>query len=352
MLRSSVVPPLTVKLLAEVPVPPEVVTVTFPVVEPLATVAVICVALLTVKAEADVPLNFTDDAPVKFVPVITTGVPTGPLPGFIAEIAGTGGVTVKALAEVPVPLGVVTLTVPVVVPLATVAVICVAVFTVNAEATVELNLTAVAPVKFVPVIVTDAPTGPLVGVKLIIVGAASTVKFVPEDPVPTEVVTEILPVFDPAATVAVIWVALSTENVLAAWPPNLTELAPVKFVPVRMTTAPVFPEVGAKLATVGEFGGGAVLFEAALPQAAIARSRPEASTARPIRWTGLETRFPANLLLINDKKFGHAELPGRVSMPHCWRFGGEPQGCVSAKTSASGDRGASVSPAGHLTQGQ
>ena len=34
-----------------------------------------------------------------------------------------------------------------------------------------LNVTAVAPVKFVPLIVTLVPTGPLVGVKLVIVGA-------------------------------------------------------------------------------------------------------------------------------------------------------------------------------------
>jgi len=33
-----------------------------------------------------------------------------------------------------------------------------------------LNVTAVAPVKFVPLIVTLVPTGPLVGVKLLIVG--------------------------------------------------------------------------------------------------------------------------------------------------------------------------------------
>ena len=36
-----------------------------------------------------------------------------------------------------------------------------------------LNVTAVAPVKFVPLIVTLVPTGPLVGVKLVIVGACA-----------------------------------------------------------------------------------------------------------------------------------------------------------------------------------
>ena len=44
--------------------------------------------------------------------------------------------------------------------------------TVNEVAAVPLNLTAVAPVKFVPVIVTLVPTVPLVGLKLVIVGVA------------------------------------------------------------------------------------------------------------------------------------------------------------------------------------
>ena len=38
-------------------------------------------------------------------------------------------------------------------------------------AVVPLNRTAVAPVKFVPLIVTLVPAGPLAGVKLVIVGA-------------------------------------------------------------------------------------------------------------------------------------------------------------------------------------
>ena len=40
-------------------------------------------------------------------------------------------------------------------------------------AAVPLNRTAVAPVKFVPLIVTLVPTGPLVGVKLVIVGGGA-----------------------------------------------------------------------------------------------------------------------------------------------------------------------------------
>jgi hypothetical protein len=65
---------------------------------------------------------------------------------------------------------------------------------------VPLNVTAVAPVKFVPLIVTLAPTIPLVGVKLVIVGGLTTVKLVPLVPVPPGVVTLSGPVVAPAGT--------------------------------------------------------------------------------------------------------------------------------------------------------
>jgi hypothetical protein len=69
-----------------------------------------------------------------------------------------------------------------------------------------LNLTFVAPVKFVPVTVTAAPTTPLVGVKLEIVGVAGTVtvKLPAEVAVPFGVVMLILPVNAPLGTVVVI----------------------------------------------------------------------------------------------------------------------------------------------------
>ncbi len=58
-----------------------------------------------------------------------------------------------------------------------------------------LNWTSADAVKFVPVIVTSVPTGPEVGVKLVIVGRDPevTVKFVALVPVPEAVVTEIGP---------------------------------------------------------------------------------------------------------------------------------------------------------------
>ena len=66
------------------------------------------------------PLNVTDVAPVKFVPLIVTLVPTGPLAGAKLEIVG-GLTTVKLPLLVAVPPGVMTLSGPVVAPAGTVA---------------------------------------------------------------------------------------------------------------------------------------------------------------------------------------------------------------------------------------
>ena len=66
----------------------------------------------------------------------------------------------KLLELVAVPPGVVTVIVPVVAPVGTVAVMLVLELTVN-EALVPLNFTAEAEVKFAPVMVTLVPTAPL-----------------------------------------------------------------------------------------------------------------------------------------------------------------------------------------------
>jgi hypothetical protein len=131
--------------------------------------------------------------------VITTLVPTGPLVGLKLVIAGF---TVKLLALVAVPPGVVTAIVPVVAPPGTVAVIRVVELTVNVVALVPLNLTDVAPPRFAPLITTLVPTGPLAGVKFVIVGA--TVKLLALVAVPPGVVTLIVPVVALFGTVAVI----------------------------------------------------------------------------------------------------------------------------------------------------
>src|SRR5204863_5258109 len=106
--------------------------------------------------------------------LMVTLVPTGPLLGVKLEIVG-GLMTVKLAALLAVPSEVVTLIGPLVAPAGTVAVIAVAEPTVKL-ALVPLNSTALAPEKLVPLIVTLAPTGPLPGVKLVIVGGLVTVK--------------------------------------------------------------------------------------------------------------------------------------------------------------------------------
>ena len=67
---------------------------------------------------------------------------------------------------------------------------------------------------------------------------------------PFAVTTRTFPVL-PVPTTAVIDVALTTVNEVAAVPPKLTAVAPVKFVPVMVTTCPVLPDVGLKDVIVG-----------------------------------------------------------------------------------------------------
>ena len=149
-------PAVTVKLPVLVAVPSSVVTVMGPLGAPTGTVVVIVPELLTVKL-AGCPLNETAVAPVKFVPVIVTLVPAGPLAGAKDDRAG---VTVKRVVVTKGPPGVVTEIGPVVAPAGTVVVIVPEGSTVKAAAT-PLNETAVAPVK--PVTVTLVPTGPKIG---------------------------------------------------------------------------------------------------------------------------------------------------------------------------------------------
>src|SRR5207253_401693 len=156
---------------------------------------------LTVKL-ALTPLNVIAVAPPTPMPLRDTLLPTAPLVGVKLVSVGALAVTVNALALVAVPPGVVTLSGPVVAPLGTVAAIVVAELTVKLTALVPLNVTAVAPVKLVPLIVTLLPTGPLVGVKLVIVGAGTvTVNELLLVAVPPGVVTLMGPLVAPLGTV-------------------------------------------------------------------------------------------------------------------------------------------------------
>src|SRR6185436_15488017 len=191
--------------------------------------------------------------PVKSDPVMVTGVPTEPFVGANEEIVGAGGMTVKSPALVAVPPGVVTLILPVVAPAGTVVLICVLDTTLKVAA-VPLKLTLVVPVKSDPVMVTAAPTRPLVGENEEIVGAGGmTVKSPALVAVPPGVVTLILPVVAPAGTVVLICV-LDTTLKVAAVPLKLTLVVPVKADPVMVTTAPTRPLVGENEEIVGAGG--------------------------------------------------------------------------------------------------
>jgi hypothetical protein len=146
-------------------------------------------------------LKLTAVAPMKFAPVMTTRAPAAALVGVKLL---TRGATVKLAPLVPVPAGAVTLIIPLVAPVGTVAAIDVAEVTVNV-ALVPLKATAEAPVKLRPVIVTAAPGAPLVGVNELTIGA--TVKLPALVPVPPAFVTEIVPLVALVGTVAVICVA-------------------------------------------------------------------------------------------------------------------------------------------------
>ena len=237
----------TVKLVPEVPVPTAVVTLMGPVVAPAGTLVEMVVAVL-VTMRAGTPLKVTAVALPRLVPVMVTVVPTSPEVGVKLVMEG-GPITVKLVVLVPVPLGAVTLTGPVVAPGGTVTVIDVAETTLNDVAGVVLNLTAVAPRKLVPVIVTVVPAAPVVGVNLVAVGAG-TVKLVPEVAVPTAVETLMGPVVAPFGTVALIDVAVLVTMV-AGTPLKVTAVALPRLVPVMVTLLPAAPEVGVKLVITG-----------------------------------------------------------------------------------------------------
>lgn len=215
---------------------------------------------------AAVPPNVTAVAPVKLVPVIVTVDPAAAEAGEMDVMVGAG---MAKPARLPVPKGVVTDTLPDEPLLLTTAVILVALLTTNEAAAVPPKLTAVAPVKPVPLMVTLVPTTPDVGVNDVTVGPAMVKPA--EVAVPEGVVTEMLPEV-PLATTAVMLVALVTVNEVAAVPPKLTAVAPVKLVPVIVTVAPEPADVGVNDVMVG--GGIVKPASVAVPPGVVTKTLP------------------------------------------------------------------------------
>jgi len=141
----------------------------------LGTGAAILVLLQLVGLPA-VPLNVTVLVPCvapKFVPVTVTAVLMGPNVGLRLEMLGVG-ITVKATPLLAEPTTVTT-TFPVVAPAGTATLMLIA-FQLDGVAKIPLNITVLVPwldPKLDPEIVTNVPTGPDVGLRLLMWGFAS-----------------------------------------------------------------------------------------------------------------------------------------------------------------------------------
>src|SRR5215469_6789469 len=308
------VPLVTVKLTPLLAVPPTV-TTTLPEVAPVGTGAEMLVALQAVGVAAT-PLNVTVLAPCvepKFDPVIVTEVPTSPEVGFRLVMLGDAVVvTVKRMPLLAVP-PTVTTTLPEVAPVGTGAEILVALQAVGVAAT-PLNVTVLAPCvepKFDPVIVTEVPTSPEVGFRLVMLGDAVvvTVKRMPLLAVPPTVTTT-LPEVAPVGTGAEILVALQAVGV-AATPLNVTVLAPCvepKFDPVIVTEVPTWPEVGFRLVMLGDAG---VVTVKSMPLLAIP---PTVTTTLPVVAPG----GTGTLILVALQAVGVAATPLNLTVLAPW----------------------------------
>lgn len=185
--------------------------------------------------------------PTKPVPVIVTVSPPVAPVGEKAVITGTPAKLKPERA--PVPFGVVTEISPDAPAAAGAAVMRVAETTVNDAAGTPPKLTALAPVKFVPLMVTTSPAPATAGLNDVIAGDGINTKPASED-VPYGVRTLTLPDAANAGTVAVICEAELTTNE-ATTPPMRTVSAPEKLLPAITTLAPTPALVGEKLATTG-----------------------------------------------------------------------------------------------------
>ena len=124
---------------------------------PAGVLAVMVVAFTTVTPVAAAPPIVTDDAPVKFVPVIVTDCPPagGPVDGLMPVTVGAAMYVYKPSA-VTAPLRVVTCTFAAPAVRAGVVALIVVAFTTDQNGTPTPPIVnAVNPVKSVPVIVTD-----------------------------------------------------------------------------------------------------------------------------------------------------------------------------------------------------
>jgi hypothetical protein len=236
--------------------PPDVVTMTFPLVAPLGTLAVILVFVQT-EVVAACPLNVTVPVVVvKLFPAMVTELPGSALEGVKPLMVGAGG-TVKATPGLATPPDATATTFPVVAPIGTVAVMLLVVQVVMGAVT-PLNVTMLPAdwvLKFAPEIVIEEPIAPVLGVRLVMLGADVTVNVGPAGlETPPAAVTTTDPVVAPAGTMAVMLLVVQLVIDVAGVPLNFTAL-PVpwvlKFVPVIVTDESTAPVFGVKLVMLG-----------------------------------------------------------------------------------------------------
>ena len=242
-------------------VPPGVVTATlFAPAVPAGVTAVMLLDETTITLVAATPPTVTLLAPVNSVPVMVIAVPPRVVPddGLTPEIVGVGTTNINALGKLAVPPAVVTATLfAPALPAGVTAVMLVDETTFTLVAATPPIVTLLAPVKFVPVMVIAVPprVGPDDGLTPEIVGVGTTnVNALGKLAVPLAVVTatSFAPSV-PAGVTAVMLVDETTTTLVAATPPTVTLLAPVKFVPVMVIAVPprVVPEDGLTLEMVG-----------------------------------------------------------------------------------------------------
>lgn len=202
--------------------------------------------IVNVASPAD-PTKPTEVTEAKLVPVMVTVEPGDAVVGVNDVIVGGAAKSADAVA---VPAGVEMLMGPVVTLAGTVAWTFVADRLLNDAAGVVPKRTAVAPARFAPLMVTTVPAAPIAGENSVI--AADEIENVPSaTPVLAGVTTEMSPVAAFGGTVTVIEVAVTDVGV-ASVPLNFAAVAPVKLVPVIVTTVPAAPDVGLNEAMAGE----------------------------------------------------------------------------------------------------
>lgn len=237
----------------DVTVPPNAVTeISTAPADPAGATAVIWVALFTINDVAATVPKRTDAAPLKLVPVMVTLVPpaiaplfgeTEPMVG--AAIEGEVKTNLLFAFDIDDPAGEVIVTpwVPISASTGVTTVICVGLTTENDVPFTFPNRTAVALLKFVPVIVTVVPPlfGPEAGETAEIAGSRSAiyVAALTRVAVPAAVVTA-------TSTGPTVPAGAIMESTVPPWsvmevpgtPLKVTEVTPIKLVPKTVTLPP------------------------------------------------------------------------------------------------------------------